>query len=92
MTTEQLEKLLNTACEIIIELEYAISDKELQDKVNTLFQEIKYSDELDIEMVDNYTEEDLVGDLVWDENGIGRHSVDADLEAQDFEVFGKDKI
>ena len=49
MTKEQLERLLNTACEIIVELEHN-ADAEQREIIDALFNEIKYSDELDEEM------------------------------------------
>lgn len=71
MTKEQLERLLNIACEIITSLEgyamehphYPEHNKELEECIDSFFSEIKYSD-----------------------------SIDADMEAQDWEVFGDDKI
>jgi hypothetical protein len=49
MTKEQLERLLNTACEIIVELEHN-ADAEQREIIEALFNEIKYSEELDEEM------------------------------------------
>lgn len=68
MTKEQLEKLLNTACEIITDMEdfyfsWHPRDSEMANRIDTLFNEIKYSDTLD-----------------------------ADMEAQDWDTFGEDKI
>jgi len=68
MTKEQLEKLLNTACEIITDMEDFYfnmnpRDSEMANRIDTLFNEIKYSDTLD-----------------------------ADMEAQDWDTFGEDKI
>ena len=62
MNKQQLDTLLNTACEIIGELE-SFADPELQIKIDAFFNEIKYSD-----------------------------SLDADMEAQDWDVFGDSKI
>ena len=62
MTKKQLETLLNTACEIIVNLE-GFADDELTQRIDTLFNEIKYSDQLD-----------------------------ADMQAQDWDVFGEGKI
>lgn len=62
MTKKQLETLLNTACEIIVSLE-GYADDELTQRIDTLFNEIKYSDQLD-----------------------------ADMQAQDWDVFGEGKI
>lgn len=98
MKKKQLERLLNTACEIITDLEiYNTCNSELQDRIEAFFQEILHSDDLDQEMqltMDNslhYSEEQLVADLIWDKNGIGRHS-DADAEMQDFEIFKQEKV
>lgn len=63
MKQEQLERLLNTACEIITELEDYVQDKEIASRIDALFNEIKYSADLD-----------------------------ADMEAQDWDVFGDKKI
>lgn len=74
MTTEQLNRLLNTACEIIISLEdYA--DTELSEKIEAFFEEIKHSDNIDSEIEMSYSA-----------------SYSADDEAQDYYVFGKNKI
>lgn len=79
MKIDQLERLLNTACEIIIELEAdlagLLSDED-KVRIEALFQEIKYSDELDSEM--SYTEEDSI--------------VNGDTEAQDWDKFKEGKI
>tara|TARA_B100001939_G_scaffold100192_1_gene86370 strand:+ start:2221 stop:2412 length:192 start_codon:yes stop_codon:yes gene_type:complete len=63
MNKEQLNRLLNTACEIIIELEHN-ADDEQQRRIDDMFNEIKLH------------EDNLM----------------ADLEAQDYDVFGKNKI
>ena len=67
MTKEQLERLLNTACEIITDVEGVYfatrEDLDMQQRIDALFNEIKYSDHLD-----------------------------ADMEAQDWSKFGKNKI
>jgi hypothetical protein len=62
MTKQQLERLLDKACEIIDYLEEYASE-ELQNEINAFYSEIIHSDELD-----------------------------ADMEAQDYDVFGKYKI
>lgn len=49
MTLEQINRLLNTACEIITSLEKHASE-EIQADIDALFAEIRYSDELDAEM------------------------------------------
>jgi len=49
MTKKQLERLLNDACDIIIELEHN-ADAEQRDMIEALFNEIKYSDKIDNEM------------------------------------------
>lgn len=74
MNKQQLERLLNTACEIITDLEdiyyhYCKNNEdmspyeEMDSRIESLFNEIKYSDELD-----------------------------ADMEAQDWDTFGENKI
>lgn len=69
MRHEQLERLLNTACEIIHDMEdfYFAMHPEDADimavRIDTLFNEIKYSDTLD-----------------------------ADMEAQDWDTFGQNKV
>jgi len=45
MNKEQLERLLNTACEIITDMEYAYfevtdGDKDMMNRIDTLFNEI----------------------------------------------------
>lgn len=62
MTIEQLNECLDKALNIIITLEEYASEQTAQD-IEALFQEIKYSDE-----------------------------IDADMEAQDFDKFGQNKI
>lgn len=67
MTKEQLEKLLNTACEIITDMEefyfsWHPRDSEMAARIDALF-EAMYSDTLD-----------------------------ADMEAQDHNTFGENKI
>ena len=68
-TKTQLNRLLNTACEIVSELEHN-ADDEQQKRIDAMFNEIKYTDELDDEMT----------------------SRQADMEAQDYDVFGENKI
>jgi len=68
MTKEQLERLLNTACEIITSLEdsyfyHHSGDEDMKIRIDALFNEIKHSDQLD-----------------------------ADMEAQAWDVFGEGKI
>lgn len=72
-TKEQLNRLLNTACEIIIELEHN-ADDEQQKRINAMFDEIKYTEDIDEEI--NLQDDNLK----------------ADLEAQDYDVFGNNKI
>ena len=52
MKTEQLNRLLNTACEIITQLEHN-ADAEQAKKINAMFDEIKYADKIDEEMKDS---------------------------------------
>ena len=57
MTKEQLEKLLDTACNIIISLEdYA--DESLQNDIEALFQEILHSDNIEDEIRINYSDDE----------------------------------
>jgi len=57
MTKEQLERLLDTACNIITSLEdYA--DESLQNDIEALFQEILYSDDIDNEIRINYSDDE----------------------------------
>lgn len=76
MKTEQLNRLLNTACVIISALEHN-ADSDLQKEIDAFFSEIKYSDELDEEMNNLSTLSP---------------SQQADIEAQDWDVFGRNKI
>jgi hypothetical protein len=69
MTTDQLNNYLERALNIIITLEEYASE-ELALDIEALFQEIKYSDDVDYEI----------------------QSLNADIEAQDFDKFGKNKI
>ncbi len=73
MNNEQLNRLLNTACEIIIELEHN-ADDEQQRRIDAMFNEIKYADNID------------------DQMKLQEDNSKADLEAQDYDVFGKNKI
>jgi hypothetical protein len=73
MTNEQLNRLLNTACEIIIELEHNANDEQ-QRRIDAMFNEIKYADNID------------------DQMKLQEDNLKADLEAQDYDVFGKNKI
>lgn len=49
MTVEQLNRLLNTACEIISALE-GYADESLKKEIDVFFNEIVYSDKVDDEM------------------------------------------
>lgn len=49
MTKEKVEELLNRACEIITELEHH-ADEEQTARIEAIFNEILFSDELDAEM------------------------------------------
>ena len=57
MTTEQLERLLNTACDIIMALEHH-ADESLQKDIEAFFQEILHSDYIDDEIRINYSNDD----------------------------------
>jgi hypothetical protein len=70
MKTEQLQRLLNTACDIITSLEH-YADETLQKDINSLFDEIVASDDIEDEIRINYS---------------------ADDEAQDWNIFNKNKI
>jgi len=69
MTKDQLNNYLERALNIIITLEEYASE-ELALDIEALFQEIKYSDDVDYEI----------------------QSLNADMEAQNFDKFGKNKI
>ena len=49
MTKEKVEELLNRACEILTELEHH-ADTEQANRIESIFNEILFSDELDSEM------------------------------------------
>ncbi len=49
MNKDQLNRLLNTACEIITALE-GYADPQLAEEIEAFFNEIKYSDDLDADM------------------------------------------
>jgi hypothetical protein len=49
MTVNQLNRLLNTACEIITALE-GYADESLKKEIDVFFDEIVYSDKVDDEM------------------------------------------
>jgi hypothetical protein len=63
MTTEQLNRLLNTACEIITSLE-GYADESLKKDIDVFFNEVNYSDDIDDEIRINYSADDQVQD--WD--------------------------
>lgn len=81
MTTENLERLLNEACQLLIIFENSNTCTE-QDKnrISAIFNELKYADDIDDELALTYTE--------WLESSSYR----ADNEVQDWDMFGKDKI
>ena len=56
MTTEQLESLLNTACDIITSLEH-YADESLQKDIDAMFNEILYSDDIYDEISINYSDD-----------------------------------
>lgn len=65
-----LEKLLNEACELLIIFEDGnIANDDDKKRINALFNEIKYNEELDSEV-----------------------QISGDDEAQDWSVFGDNKI
>jgi len=49
MGKETLEKLLTNACELLTQLEHFANSEQLK-KIDALFDEINYSDELDAEL------------------------------------------
>lgn len=59
MTTEQLNRLLNTACEIITALE-GYADDSLKKDIDTFFNEIVSSDDIDDEIRINYSDNNQV--------------------------------
>jgi hypothetical protein len=73
LTKEKLNKLLDTACNLIIELEHN-ANVEQQQRINAMFDEIRYADYVD------------------DEMNLQEDNSKADLEAQDYDVFGENKI
>jgi hypothetical protein len=63
MTKEQLDRLLNTACEIITSLE-GYADGSLKKDIDVFFNEVNYSNDIDDEIRINYSGDDQVQD--WD--------------------------
>jgi hypothetical protein len=61
MKTEQLQRLLNTACDIITSLEH-YGDKALQKDINAFFDEIVASDDIEDEIRINYSADDEAQD------------------------------
>jgi hypothetical protein len=81
MKIKQLQRLLNEACELLIILEDGnIASDEDKLRISAIFDEIKYADDIDDELALTYSE--------WND----KHTMSADDEAQDYNVFGKDKI
>jgi hypothetical protein len=81
MKIEQLQRLLNEACELLIIFEDGnIASDEDKLRISAIFDEIKYADDIDDELALTYSE--------WTD----KHTMSADDEAQDYNVFGKDKI
>ena len=79
MEKNQLEKLLNEACELLIIFEDGnIANEEDRKRISAIFNEIKYADEIDNELVLTISER------------YGKQS--ADDEAQDWDTFGNNKI
>jgi|APGre2960657404_1045060.scaffolds.fasta_scaffold893156_1 hypothetical protein len=78
MKKETLERLLNEACELLIIFEdgNVANDKDKL-RISAIFNEIKYADEIDNELALTLSER------------IGK---EADDEAQDWSVFGDNKI
>ena len=99
-TIDQLNDLLNDACEIITSLEgyanehshYPEHNRELQKAVDAFFDEIDYMNE-----EDTGPEYDSAGFTEDDRIVNGQYmnmykDTDPDLEAQNAEIFGKNKI
>lgn len=78
MKRETLERLLNEACELLIIFEdnNVMSDDD-KNRIDAIFNEIKYADEIDNELALTLSE---------------RIDKRADDEAQDFDTFGVHKI
>jgi hypothetical protein len=81
MKIEQLQRLLNEACELLIIFEDGnIASDEDKLRISAIFDEIKYADDIDDELALTYSE--------WTD----KHTMSADDEAQDWEKFGNNKI
>ena len=81
MTKETLERLLNEACELLIIFEDGnVANDEDKVRIEAIFNEIKYADDIDDELALTFTE--------WSD----KHGMSADDEAQDYDVFGENKI
>jgi len=81
MTTENLEKLLNEACQLLIIFENSNTCTEKdKNRISAIFNELKYADNIDDELALTYTEW-----LEWS-------SYKADNEIQDWDKFKENKI
>jgi hypothetical protein len=70
MTKETLERLLNEACELLIIFEDGnVANDEDKSRISAIFNEIKYSDEIDSEMQARANEE------VQDWNTFGKNKI-----------------
>ena len=70
MTKETLERLLNEACELLIIFENGnVANDEDKSRISAIFNEIKYSDEIDSEMQARANEE------VQDWNTFGKNKI-----------------
>lgn len=79
MEKNQLEKLLNEACELLIIFEDGnIANEEDRKRISAIFNEIKYADEIDDELALTISERYC--------------KQSADDEAQDWDTFGNNKI
>ena len=76
MTNDDLKRLLNEACDLIIILENDLTSIEVKERISAIFMEIKYSDKIDSEMINNYI----------------HFGMQSDEEVQDWDIFGKQKI
>ena len=70
MTKETLERLLNEACELLIIFEDGnVANDEDKSRISAIFNEIKYSDEIDSEM------QAIANEEVQDWNTFGKNKI-----------------
>lgn len=81
MSNENLARLLNEACELLILFEDGnIANEQDKKRIDALFMEIKYADEIDDELALTFSE--------WQ----SKKQMMADEQAQDWELFKGKKI